>query len=128
MFHGNPQCTGSSDGGIDTTNANLRWTFTVQSSAPSNVPSSPVVGKDGTVYVGSMGAGLLYAVWASTGGTIYTLNGWDGATSGTFVTGGTMVSSPAVSWGYPWYLGGHGWVFATSNDGSCVGNLYAFGP
>jgi outer membrane protein assembly factor BamB len=88
MFHGNPQRTGSSGGDIDTTNANLRWTFTVQGSAPSNVPSSPVVGKDGTVYVGSMGAGLLYAVWASTGGTIYTLNGWGGATSGTFVTGG----------------------------------------
>jgi hypothetical protein len=89
MFHGNPQRTGSSGGDIDTTNANLRWTFTVQGSAPSNVPSSPVVGKDGTVYVGSMGwPGRLYAIVASTGG-LY----WQSDTTAY----GSISTAPAIS-------------------------------
>jgi uncharacterized repeat protein (TIGR02543 family) len=57
MFHCDSQRTGFCGSGIDVTDGNLQWTFPVQSSPASNgVPSSPVVGPDGTIYVGSMGS------------------------------------------------------------------------
>lgn len=61
MFSHDQQRTGVSDGGIQTTVANLRWTFPVEVPAPDGVWSSPVVGEDGTNYVGSMD-NYLYAI------------------------------------------------------------------
>jgi PKD repeat protein len=61
MFSHDQQRTGVSDGGMQTTVANLRWTFLVEVPAPSGVWSSPVVGEDGTNYVGSMD-NYLYAI------------------------------------------------------------------
>ena len=68
------------------------------------IASSPAVGADGTVYVGSMD-GTLYAIAA------------DGTTAWTYATAGSINhSSPAI--------GGDGTVYIGSRDG----NLYAISP
>jgi len=70
------------------------------------VASSPAIGADGTIYVGS-DDGCLYAI------------GSDGAKKWTFKTGGSMISSPAVGSDGTIYVGsGDGCLYAIDRDGA----------
>jgi outer membrane protein assembly factor BamB len=79
----------------------LKWSFTTGSS----VFSSPAIGADGTVYVGSYG-GKLYAISPPANGTTGVLK-WS------FTAGNDVSSSPAI--------GADGTVYVASYDG----RLYA---
>jgi outer membrane protein assembly factor BamB len=76
--------------------AQLKWTFATGNS------SSPAIGSDGTVYVGSTD-GKLYAVTPA------------GMLKWAFATGNSIESSPAI--------GSDGTLYVGSDDG----NLYAIG-
>ncbi|MDY6989259.1 MAG: PQQ-binding-like beta-propeller repeat protein [Thermodesulfobacteriota bacterium] len=70
------------------------------------VASSPAIGADGTIYVGSAD-GCLYAI------------GSDGAKKWTFKTGGSVISSPAVASDGSIYVGsGDGRLYAINHDGT----------
>ncbi len=85
-------CTGSGT-------AAQKWSFTTG----GNVNSSPAIGSDGTIYVGSLDD-KLYAI---------TDSGTSGTEKWTFTTGGDVSSSPAI--------GSDGTIFVGSDDKS----LYA---
>ncbi len=97
-FHGNMQSTGLStiDTGPDV--GALSWSFTTG----NQIVSSPVIGADGTIYVGS-NDDRLYAFYYGGLKWSCTTNGWIQAT-------------PAI--------GLHGTIYASSYDG----NLYAVNP
>jgi len=71
-----------------------------------NVSSSPAIGSDGTVYVGSWGTQL------------YALNGKSGVKKWEFKAEGALISSPAI--------GSDGTVYVGSEEGfNSKGKLYA---
>jgi len=79
-----------------------KWSFRTG----SGVASSPVIGPDGTVYVGS-DDGCLYAI------------GQDGTKKWSFKTGGSVISSPAIGPDATIYVGsGDGRLYAINQDGS----------
>jgi outer membrane protein assembly factor BamB len=79
-----------------------RWTFRTG----SEVASSPVIGPDGTVYVGS------------DDGCVYAL-GPDGIQTWRFKTGGSVISSPAIGPDGTIYVGsGDGRLYAINQDGT----------
>ena len=80
------------------TNGALVWKF----ATGNPVFSSPAVGRDGTVYIGS---------WDKT---FYALDGRRGAIRWTFKSGASIESSPVI--------GGNGFVHIGSNDGK----IYSF--
>ena len=80
------------------TNGALVWKF----KTGNPVFSSPAVGNDGTVYIGS---------WDKT---FYALNGRNGAIRWTFKSGASIESSPVI--------GSNGFVHVGSNDGK----VYSF--
>jgi outer membrane protein assembly factor BamB len=81
-------------------NGSLKWKYLTSNS----VSSSPAVGSDGTVYVGSQD------------GRLYAINPGDGSEKWSYATAGIVASSPAI--------GGDGTVYVGSGDY----NLYAFWP
>ncbi len=138
MFHHDPQHTGRSPY-VGPQQNTVAWTYRTG----SEINSSPAIGRDGTIYVGSENH-KLYAiapdgsvVWAfSTGGGIYSSPAIandgtiyvgsrdhnlyaitpDGALSWTYTTGGEVNSSPTV--------GNDGTIYVGSYDGT----LYAISP
>jgi outer membrane protein assembly factor BamB len=98
-FHGNAQNTGQSPY-IGAQTNHVKWTF----QTGDWVQSSPAIGKDGTIYVGSYDRKL------------YALNPDDGSVKWSYTTGNTVLSSPAI--------GRDGTVY----DGSSDYNVYAFSP
>jgi outer membrane protein assembly factor BamB/beta-lactamase regulating signal transducer with metallopeptidase domain len=94
-FQGGPESTGRGTGAGAT--GKKRWSF----QTGDNVESTPVIGADGTLYVGS-GDDCVYAI-----------DGVHGAKKWAFHTGATVMSSPAV--------GSDGTVYVGSEDG----NVYA---
>jgi len=66
---------------LDEATGALKWSFPTG----GNLQSSPAIGSDGTVYVGS---------WDKH---VYALNGVTGALKWTQVTGDLVVSSPAIA-------------------------------
>ncbi len=90
-FRGNAQNTGRGTGSGAA--GTLKWAFATNAA----IESSPAIGSDGTVYVGS-GYGTLYA-----------LNGSTGAKRWAFATGEYVRSSPAI--------GADGTVYVGSDDG-----------
>ena len=86
MFRGGPQRTGLG-GGSGATGA-LLWEFDTNYAGPQYGPiveSSPAIGKDGTVYVGSRDD------------KVYALDGQTGQRKWAFQTGDDVTSSPAVA-------------------------------
>jgi outer membrane protein assembly factor BamB len=99
MFCQNRNHTGLSPYDTSANNGKLKWSYTTG----GNVESSPVIGSDGTIYVGSWDH-KLYAI--NPVGTIK----WS------FITGDTVSSTSAI--------GSDGTIYFGSNDGK----LYAVGP
>jgi hypothetical protein len=83
---------------IDPNNGDLKWSYTTNGS----IYSSPAIGADGTIYVGSLDNSL------------YAINP-NGSLKWSYTTGGAVYSSPAI--------GPDGTVYVGSYDGK----LYAFG-
>jgi outer membrane protein assembly factor BamB len=98
MFRHNPQRTGRSYN-IGPEIPILKWSLHVE----DRIYSSPAIGSDGTIYVGS------------NNGKIYAVNP-DGSIKWVFVTGSAVSSSPAVSV--------DGTIYVHSDDGK----LYAINP
>ncbi|MEI7899839.1 MAG: PQQ-binding-like beta-propeller repeat protein [bacterium] len=98
MFHHNPRHNGRTPHTGAAAN-NLRWRY----AAGDDVDSSPAVGRDGTVYVGSLDH-KLYAIAA------------DGTKLWEYGTGDDVFSSPAI--------GACGTIYVGSDDGL----LYAINP
>jgi hypothetical protein len=96
VFGHDPQRTGQSQYNGPQTN-NVRWSYTTG----RRVSSSPAIGADGTVYVGSYDD-KLYAL------------GPDGSLKWSYTTGDWVESSPAI--------GADGTLYVGSHDGK----LYAF--
>ena len=136
-FHGNLNNTGFTTNGVS--NGSPRWNTATNAA----VEASPVIGSDGTVYVGSTD-GFFYALNSSDGsikwtnsdpmgfvvssaaigasGTLYfgcndsnlyAVNSSDGTTAWTYATGAPITSSPTVA------------ADGTIYVGSWDGNLYA---
>jgi outer membrane protein assembly factor BamB len=98
MFGQNPQRTGRSPySGPEV--PKLKWSFTTG----YDVYSSPAIGTDGTIYVGSFD------------GTLYAMHP-DGSQKWSFTTGDRVFSSPAI--------GADGTIYVGSEDGK----LYAINP
>jgi outer membrane protein assembly factor BamB len=140
-FHGDRRNTGLNTR-VGPATANTRWTFTLD----DWMLSSPSIGADGTIYVGSLD-GTLYAVnpdgteqWRySAGGwiystpavgpdgtiyfgandsNIYAVNS-DGTLKWTFATGSWVASSPALGVDGTIYVGSYdGKVYAINPDGT----------
>jgi outer membrane protein assembly factor BamB len=97
MFRHDPQHTGRSPY-LGPTNRSLKWAYTTG----GDFTSFPVVGADGTIYIGSDSS--LYAI--NTNGSLK----WK------YNMGGLLSSSPAIA--------ADGTIYVCSNDG----NLYAINP
>jgi outer membrane protein assembly factor BamB len=80
--------------------SDIKWTQTTG----NNGPSSPAIGPDGTVYIGS------------TNNNLYALRSNDGSIKWSFSTGGTVASSPSIA--------DDGTIYVGSNDNK----LYAVNP
>jgi large repetitive protein len=78
MFHQNLRHTGLSPNRTATDTGSLKWGFT----AGNQIRSSPALGADGTIYVGSIDHKL------------YAINP-DGSEKWSFTAGAAVVSSPA---------------------------------
>jgi outer membrane protein assembly factor BamB len=100
MFHQNLQHTGLSPFSTANDTGVQKWAF----AATDAVSSSPAVGADGTIYVGSADDNL------------YAVNPSDGTQKWAFTTGGAAYSSPAI--------GKDGTIYVGSFDD----NLYAVKP
>ncbi len=94
-FHGDVQDTGVGVGGG--AGGAVKWQLHIPSA--DFIGSSPVLGSDGTVYIGASGV--------SDGG-MYAINGKGAAIRWRFQTGGPIVSTPAV--------GANGLLYFGSND------------
>jgi outer membrane protein assembly factor BamB len=99
MFHHNLNHTGLSPYDTSTNTGQLKWSYTTG----GNVESSPTIGSDGTIYVGSWDHNL-YAFKPN------------GMVKWIFMTGGDIASSPTISNNGTLYIG------------SCDDNLYAINP
>jgi len=98
MFHHDQQHTGRS-AFTGSATATQKWAFTTG----NNIDSSPSIGADGTVYIGSYD-GNLYAINA------------DGTKKWAFLTGGAIWATPAI--------GSDGTIYVGSQDF----NIYAINP
>lgn len=96
-FRGNPRGTGL---GVSTNQTMTKlWEFSGGSPGVVNLSgltSSPSIGVDGTIYIGSLD------------GNVYALDGYTGAKLWQFTTGGAVLSSPAI--------GADGTVYIGSTD------------
>jgi len=99
MFHGNVRHTGLSPYHTKGNVGVLAWRCALDGA----VISSPSIGPDGVIYVGTL-RGSVYAIWPN------------GTVEWRYLTGGAIVSSPLI--------GPDGTVYIGSLDG----NLYAIGP
>lgn len=114
MFHHDTKRTGQSP--FDTTGnlGDTKWKYFIEES----IWSSPSIGPDGTIYIGSYYSGDLYAV--DSGGSPKVGN-WP------YVTGGTIQSSPAIGSNGIIYVGsGDGKLHAVNPDGSPVGGNWPY--
>ncbi|UCE35989.1 MAG: PQQ-binding-like beta-propeller repeat protein [Thermoplasmata archaeon] len=103
MFRQNLNHTGQSPYDTSGNNGQLKWSFTTG----SNVESSPAIGSDGTIYIGSIGDKKLYAINP------------DGTEKWNFTTGGSILSSPAISAEGTIYVGSNNYYFwAINPDGT----------
>ncbi|MEF8874404.1 MAG: PQQ-binding-like beta-propeller repeat protein, partial [Candidatus Thermoplasmatota archaeon] len=98
-FRGDKKNTGLSPYEVSDINGNERWSFDLG----GEIQSSPAIGEDGTIYIGSRD------------GNLYAVNP-DGTERWTFETGDMITSSPAI--------GEDGKIYIGSRDG----NLYAVNP
>ena len=98
-FGGDARNTGRSPYHTNNIDGMLKWTFTTG----DDIKSSPSIGPDGTIYVGS------------TDNKLYAINP-DGTERWNFTTGANVISCPTV--------GKDGTIYVGSNDG----NLYAINP
>lgn len=102
MFGGNPQHTGLSQYETKTNNGRLQW----QVEYDDYFTTSPIIGKDGELYVGNSD-GNLYAF--SSNGTLI----WK------YYIGGQVFSTPALDSTGTIYLGSYnGYIYAINPDGS----------
>jgi outer membrane protein assembly factor BamB len=105
MFRQNPQHTGRSPYSCAAFGVpKLKWSF-IAGWPVYPVHSSPAIGADGTIYVGS---------WD---GKLYAINS-DGSQSWNFTTGYTIDSSPAIGADGTIYVGSHDKLYAINPDGS----------
>jgi len=108
MFRQNAQHTGLSPYDAAANAGRLLWSFTTD----SWMDSSPAIGPDGTVYVGSMD------------GYLYAING-DGTLRWKFGTSGGIHSSPAIGENGIVYVGSrNGYLYAVNPDGSYHWSFY----
>ena len=113
MFHGNAQHTGVSAHDTDHTEGTLKWSF----ETGDGIESSPAIGPDGTVYVGSHD-GFLYAVlpdgreaWRFDAGPALYDARWD--------VWKAIMSSPAVALdGTIYVYSSADYLFAVNPDGT----------
>ncbi len=102
MFRQNLNHTGVSPYDTITNNGKLIWSFT----AGHNVLSSPAIGSDGTIYVGS------------DDNKLYAINP-DGTEKWNFTTGAIVRSNPAISFDGTIYVGSHdNKLYAINPDGT----------
>jgi len=115
MFRQNPQHTGRSPYSCPWTVPYLKWTFYAGYAGYGSVGiySSPAIGADGTIYVGS------------NDGKLYAINP-DGSHSWNFTTGGRVESSPAIGADGTIYVGSDK-LYAINPDGSHSWNFTAGG-
>ncbi len=106
MFRGNPQHTGQSPY-LGAQTDSIKWKYQMTEYQPgTGWASSPVVGADGIVYVGS------------DDDYVYALNS-DGTLKWKYQTGGSVNSSPALGSDGTIYAGSYdGYVYALYSDGS----------
>ncbi len=104
-FHRDLHSTGQSPIDTGSTTGALEWSYTTGGAV---YLSSPAIGADGTVYIGSTD-GSLYALYPTPSGTV-------GALKWSFTTGGAVDASPAI--------GADGTVYIGSNND----NVYAISP
>ncbi len=113
MFHGNLQHTGRSPYDTSHVNGTVKWTFETGGA----IESSPVIGPDGTIYVGSHD-GKLYAInpdgtekWRFNAGTPEYDERWDVYKA--------IISAPAVASDGTIYIHSIGdYLFAVNPDGT----------
>ena len=106
MFHHDAVHTGLSTVSTGGNNGTLRWKFEIGESAGSQFISSPAIGADGTVYVGSFDD------------NVYAINP-DGSQKWMFTTGDSVESSPAIGADGTIYVGSFDdKVYAINPDGS----------
>ncbi|MCL4478847.1 MAG: PQQ-binding-like beta-propeller repeat protein [Deltaproteobacteria bacterium] len=92
-YRGNMQNTGLSAVNTSTTIGGLKWSFTT--SGP--IISSPAIGADGTIYIGTgfLGNDMSLIVSCDYGNTLYAINP-NGTLKWTFATGCGIISSPVI--------------------------------
>lgn len=100
MFRGNARHTGLSPY-VGPSTASLRWNATIGAPTYASDASSPAIGADGTLFIGT------------NDGNVRALSGATGALQWSYSTGGVVLSSPAV--------GSDGTVYA----GSSTRKVYA---
>ncbi len=102
MFHGNARHTGLSPYDTSSNTGTLKWKYETEYS----VDSSPAIGSDGTIYVGSLDS-YLYAINP------------DGTLKWRYQTGGDVRSSPAIGSDGIIYVGsGDHYLYAINPDGT----------
>lgn len=102
MFRGNLNHTGQSQYNTSTNSGKLIWNYDTSGA----IRSSPVIGVDGTIYIGSSD-GRLYALYSN------------GTEKWSFQTGDAIYSSPVVDYDDTIYIGSlNTKLFAINHDGS----------
>ena len=110
MFHHDAQHTGLSPVNTSANPGTLKWKFGTN----GKVESSPAIGADGTIYVGSADDNL------------YALNP-DGSQKWAFATGGAVVSSPAIGADGTIYVGSaHDNLYAITDNGASASLKWKF--
>ena len=106
MFHHDLRHTGRSEYDTSKNPGTLKWKANITHLSVGGTPSSPAIGKDGTIYVGS-GAGMFYAINP------------DGSLKWKFNTSfGIILSSPAIGEDGTIYFGASNGFYALNPDGT----------
>lgn len=103
----------SYDGTLHTVNSDgsLKWTFVLGVSGQQALYTTPALGDDGTVYVGSGGMG-------DAAGRLYAIRS-DGILEWAFDTNGPIIGSPVISNDGVIYVGSwDGFLYAVNRDGT----------